>query len=77
MAAMMEGKYDAFVNNGSEQLHIWDLGMVLNILEAGGIATRKDGSPLDFQKPGVIDDFICSANPRLHEQLVQVVNQYK
>jgi fructose-1,6-bisphosphatase/inositol monophosphatase family enzyme len=77
MAAILEDKYDVFVNNGSEQLHMWDLGMVLNIIEAGGVVTRKDGSPIGFQKPGVIDDIICSANPKLHEQIVRVVSQYK
>lgn len=76
MSGILQGKYDAFVNAGSEQLHIWDLGMVLNILEAGGKVTRKDGSLIDYAQPGIIDDVVCSANEKLHYELLDFIEKY-
>ena len=77
MAAILTGRYDAVVNFGSEELHIWDLGMALNLLEAGGAISRKDGSPIDFQRPGVIGDLVCCSNPKLHEQIIALLSSFK
>lgn len=60
---------------GLEKLHVWDLSMVLNLIEAGGVATRKDGSEIDFTKPGEIGDLICSSNSELHRQVLEIVNR--
>ncbi|MDP2750682.1 MAG: inositol monophosphatase family protein [Nanoarchaeota archaeon] len=77
MAAVLSGDYDCFVNNTSESLHVWDIGMTLNISEAGGLVSRKDGSPIEFQKPGFIDGLVCSANVALHEEMIQLLMQHK
>lgn len=73
IAGILKGEFDVFVNKGSEELQIWDLGMVLNLREAGGIATRKDGSELDFTQPGITGDIVCSINPGLHKQVLNLL----
>lgn len=76
MAAILDKQYNVFVNFGSERLHIWDMGMVLNILEAGGAVSRKDGSSINFKKPGIIEDIVCSSNPKLHEQILKFIDSF-
>ncbi len=76
MAAILDGTHHAYVNRNAK-LKSWDMGMVPNILAAGGIVTRLDGSPIDFHKPSVITDLVCSANPKLHEQMLLYVRGFK
>jgi len=74
---VLNGKYDLVVNGGSEELHVWDLAMILNLTEAGGIATRIDGSPIDFMKPGITEDLVCSITPALHSEVLSFLKTYK
>lgn len=74
---ILNGKYDLTVNGGSEELHIWDLAMIPNLTEAGGIATRIDGSPIDFMKPGITENLLCAANPVLHNEALAFLKTYQ
>lgn len=77
MMGVLNGKYDLVVNGGSEELHIWDLAMILNLAEAGGVTTRIDGSPIDFMKPGITEDLVCSINPALHSEALAFLKTYQ
>jgi fructose-1,6-bisphosphatase/inositol monophosphatase family enzyme len=77
IAALLEGQYDLVVNAGSEELRVWDLGMILNLTEAGGFVSRKDGSPLDFSQSGPIGDLVCSINKDLHEKAIALLKTYR
>ena len=62
------GKVSAFF---SELISIWDYAAALTILyEAGGKATRWDGSPLDHSKPGNI----LVTNSLLHDEMLHRIN---
>lgn len=71
IANILLGTYDVFINTGADTLREWDLGMILNLIEAGGVATRKDGTPLDFSSNTVTSDLVCSNNKKLHNEILQ------
>ena len=64
------GRFDGFWELA---LKPWDTAAGLLILnEAGGLATRLDGSPYDIHKPDIL-----ASNGRIHEQMLQTVRKAK
>lgn len=62
------GRFDGF---WELKLRPWDTAAGLLILtEAGGVATRLDGSPYDIHQPDIL-----ASNGRIHEQMVAVVRK--
>ena len=68
MCYVASGKVSVFF---SELFSIWDYAAALTILsEAGGKATRWDGSPLDHTKPGTI----LVTNGILHDEMLHRIH---
>ena len=67
IAYIAAGRFDAFWSFAS---HPWDIaaGIIL-VEESGGIVTKPDGSPIDFNDPAPI---CAAANETLHRQLMEV-----
>jgi len=64
------GRFDGFWELA---LKPWDTAAGLLILaEAGGVATRLDGSPYDIHQPGIL-----ASNGRIHEQMLAVIHRVK
>jgi myo-inositol-1(or 4)-monophosphatase len=62
------GRFDGF---WELKLRPWDTAAGLLILaEAGGVATRLDGSPYDIHQPDIL-----ASNGRIHEQMLAVVKR--
>lgn len=62
------GRFDGF---WELKLHPWDTAAGLLILrEAGGTATRLDGSPYDIHQPDIL-----ASNGRIHEQMMAVARR--
>ena len=62
------GRFDGF---WELKLHPWDTAAGLLLLrEAGGVATRLDGSPYDIHQPDIL-----ASNGRIHEQMMAVVRR--
>ncbi|MGZ8472652.1 MAG: inositol monophosphatase family protein [Candidatus Deferrimicrobiaceae bacterium] len=62
------GRFDGF---WELKLHPWDTAAGLLLLrEAGGVATRFDGSPYDIHQPDIL-----ASNGRIHEQMMAVVRR--
>ena len=62
------GRFDGF---WELKLKPWDTAAGLLILrEAGGVATRLDGSPYDIHQPDIL-----ASNGRIHEQMLAVVKR--
>ena len=64
------GRFDGF---WELKLKAWDTAAGLLILEeAGGIASRLDGSPYDIHQPDLL-----ASNGRIHRQMVEVLRKAK
>jgi myo-inositol-1(or 4)-monophosphatase len=62
------GRFDGF---WELKLRPWDTAAGLLILsEAGGVATRLDGSPYDIHQPDIL-----ASNGRIHEQMLAIVRK--
>ncbi len=62
------GRFDGF---WELKLSPWDTAAGLLILrEAGGVATRLDGSPYDIYQPDIL-----ASNGRIHEQMMEVARR--
>ena len=62
------GRFDGF---WELKLHPWDTAAGLLLLrEAGGVATRLDGSTYDIHQPDLL-----ASNGRIHEQMMAVVHR--
>ncbi len=64
------GRFDGF---WELSLKPWDTAAGLLILaEAGGVATRLDGSPYDIHQPDIL-----ASNGRIHDQMLAVIRRVK
>src|SRR5512134_63154 len=67
---LASGRFDGF---WELSLRPWDTAAGLLILvEAGGVATRLDGSPYDIHQPDIL-----ASNGRIHEQMLAVVKRVR
>ncbi|HSL92963.1 MAG TPA: inositol monophosphatase family protein [Candidatus Limnocylindrales bacterium] len=70
MCYLASGRFDGF---WELSLRPWDTAAGLLILaEAGGVATRLDGSPYDIHQPDIL-----ASNGRIHEQMLAIVRKAK
>ena len=69
LAYVAAGRFDL---SWSLRCHPWDIaaGIVL-IKEAGGVVTKPDGSPIDFNDPAPI---CAAANETLHKAIIRMLN---
>lgn len=69
LAYVAAGRFDI---SWSLRCHPWDIaaGVVL-IKEAGGVVTKPDGSPIDFNDPAPI---CAAANELLHREVIRTLN---
>jgi myo-inositol-1(or 4)-monophosphatase len=69
LAYVAAGRFDAA---WAFACHAWDIaaGIIL-VQEAGGVVTKPDGTPIDFNEPAPV----CAvANEMLHRQLIHIFN---
>jgi myo-inositol-1(or 4)-monophosphatase len=74
MALVAAGQFDAAVVLTSK--HDWDMaaGDII-VREAGGIASSRNGEPLEFGGPGAIQRSLICAGPVLHAALVELLKR--
>jgi len=67
IAYVAAGRFDAF---WAFACHPWDIAAgTLLVRESGGIVTKPDGSPIDFNDPAPV---CAAANEALHQQLMKM-----
>ncbi len=68
VAAVVEGTVDAYVHGGGQ--YEWDSAAPVAVARAGGfVATRLDGSPIEYNRPDPWSPDLLVCHPALHDRL--------
>jgi fructose-1,6-bisphosphatase/inositol monophosphatase family enzyme len=75
-ARVAEGIHHVCISKGTKNSQIWDLGAGIHLIEsAGGVVTNLQGEKFYECKKGEV--IVASANPKVHKEVLKLLNSDK